>query len=130
MIVDIKTLASELAVAYSSLRAAVCAMHIAEARTVEARGALATARADVLINHADDIKTLGANEAVREANISKRPENIPAALGAIKHPEFPHTDFWTLQQQQPRPNWWFGTSVENRAAADKRIPELLKVPHA
>lgn len=60
--------------------------------------------------------------------LTKRPENIPAALGAITHPEFPHTDFWTLQQERPRPNWWFGTSVENQDAADKRIPELLKVP--
>jgi len=62
--------------------------------------------------------------------LTKRPENIPAALGAITHSEFPHTDLWTLQQERPRPNWWFGTSVENQAAADKRIPELLQVPAA
>lgn len=30
----------------------------------------------------------------------------------------------------PLPNVWLGTSVENQAAADKRIPELLKVPAA
>jgi protein gp37 len=60
--------------------------------------------------------------------LTKRPENIPDALAAIKHPYYPHLDFWFLQQENPRPNWWFGTSVENQAAADKRIPELLKVP--
>lgn len=62
--------------------------------------------------------------------LTKRPENIPTALKAIKHPRFPHTDFWALQNENPRPNWWFGTSVENQEAADKRIPELLKVPAA
>ncbi len=30
----------------------------------------------------------------------------------------------------PLPNVWLGTSVENQAMADKRIPELLKVPAA
>lgn len=25
------------------------------------------------------------------------------------------------------PNWWIGTSIENQAAANKRVPELLKV---
>lgn len=29
-----------------------------------------------------------------------------------------------------RPNCWFGTSVENQAAADERIPHILRVPAA
>jgi len=30
----------------------------------------------------------------------------------------------------PLPNVWLGTSIENQAAADERIPQLLKVPAA
>lgn len=47
--------------------------------------------------------------------LTKRPENI---MGMI--PYAWHSD--------PRPNVWYGTSVENQEQADKRIPELLKVP--
>jgi protein gp37 len=69
--------------------------------------------------------------------LTKRPENAAAylsdakrsghvrmsAIGAnIDNPEpTPRTDW-------PLPNLWIGTSVENQAAADARIPELLKVP--
>ncbi len=80
LIASIKALAADLAVAYSSLRASVCAMQIAEARVLEARVELATAKNTVLINHADDIKALGTNEAVREANISKLVENERTAF--------------------------------------------------
>lgn len=30
--------------------------------------------------------------------------------------------------ESPRPNVWFGTSVENQEQADRRIPQLLQVP--
>lgn len=60
--------------------------------------------------------------------LTKRPENIKPILQFLQHPNYPHTDLWTLQERQPRPNWWFGTSVEDQDAADKRIPELLQVP--
>lgn len=60
LIASIKSLAADLAVAYSSLRASVCAMQIAEARVLEARVELATAKNTVLMNHADDIKALRA----------------------------------------------------------------------
>lgn len=62
--------------------------------------------------------------------LTKRPENIRPILSQLTHPEHPNTDWWTLQERQPRPNWWFGTSVEDQQAADKRIPHLLKVPAA
>jgi len=44
--------------------------------------------------------------------LTKRPENIIPLFGV----------------DAPVPNIWWGTSVENQAAADTRIPELLKVP--
>ena len=56
--------------------------------------------------------------------LTKRPENVgemltPAKVyGAAGNHESP----W------PLPNIWLGTSVEDQAAADARIPELLKVP--
>lgn len=43
--------------------------------------------------------------------LTKRPENIPAILGDAQFP-----------------NVWLGVTVENQAAADERIPHLLKVP--
>lgn len=47
--------------------------------------------------------------------LTKRPENVPSMAGAWMELGFP-------------PNVWLGTSVENQAAADERIPELLKIP--
>lgn len=47
--------------------------------------------------------------------LTKRPENVPFMAGAWMELGFP-------------PNVWLGTSVENQAAADERIPELLKIP--
>lgn len=47
--------------------------------------------------------------------LTKRPENI-VRMGPMA---------WRLT---PPENVWFGTSVENQEQADKRIPELLKVP--
>jgi protein gp37 len=47
--------------------------------------------------------------------LTKRPENIGRMVPAD----------WL---RQPRPNVWYGTTVENQATADKRIPELLMLP--
>jgi protein gp37 len=60
--------------------------------------------------------------------LTKRPENIPTILSSVKHLSYPHTDWWTLINRQPRYNWWFGTSVENQECADERIPHLLRCP--
>lgn len=47
--------------------------------------------------------------------LTKRPENVLRMVPAHWRTQFPA-------------NVWMGTSVENQAMADKRIPELLKVP--
>jgi protein gp37 len=47
--------------------------------------------------------------------LTKRPENILQMI----------PDRW---RSHPRHNVWYGTSVENQEYADRRIPELLKVP--
>ena len=51
--------------------------------------------------------------------LTKRPENIAEMLPLI----------W-LESEGIPPNLWLGTSVENQESADKRIPELLKLPAA
>ena len=47
--------------------------------------------------------------------LTKRPENITKMIPRA----------WL---DNPMPNVWFGTSVENQEMADKRIPELARVP--
>lgn len=47
--------------------------------------------------------------------LTKRPENVMEMVGHDWYGEFP-------------PNVWIGTSVENQAMADKRIPALLEIP--
>lgn len=49
--------------------------------------------------------------------LTKRPENLRRFLPAS----------W---MKDPRPNVWLGTTVENQATANKRVPELLRVPAA
>lgn len=49
--------------------------------------------------------------------LTKRPQHIFDFVPASWLPGLP-------------PNVWIGTSVENQAAADKRIPDLLRVPAA
>lgn len=49
--------------------------------------------------------------------LTKRPENIRGMIP-------------TEWLEAPRHNVWFGTTVENQEWADRRIPELLKVPAA
>lgn len=53
--------------------------------------------------------------------LTKRPENVP-------HFGF-QQQLWWPSESFPR-NVWIGTSVENQEQADKRIPELLKIPAA
>lgn len=57
--------------------------------------------------------------------LTKRPENalrmmVEAGLYAAENPNLPC----------PQPNLWIGTSVEDQAAADARIPHLLRIPAA
>lgn len=47
--------------------------------------------------------------------LTKRPENILRLAPLVWQKEMPH-------------NVWIGTSVENQAAADERIPHLLRIP--
>ena len=47
--------------------------------------------------------------------LTKRPENV---MGMVRHD-------WAVSLP---PNVWIGTSVENQEQADKRIPELLRIP--
>lgn len=61
--------------------------------------------------------------------LTKRPENIAKMMP----PYFPGgyiAEAGRMNQEGPRPNLWLGVSVENQAAADERIPELLKIPAA
>src|ERR1035438_10124574 len=47
--------------------------------------------------------------------VTKRPENFPKFL----------LQCW---RSSPKPNVWLMTTCENQECADKRIPELMKVP--
>jgi protein gp37 len=59
--------------------------------------------------------------------LTKRPENIIPALRNI--PALKRDNVWDhLWLKGWFPNVWLGTSVEDQAAADKRIPDLLAVP--
>jgi protein gp37 len=57
--------------------------------------------------------------------LTKRPENvwrlIENSVSSLKRP-----DVWLSEN----PHVWIGTSVENQAAADERIPMLLRIPAA
>lgn len=50
--------------------------------------------------------------------LTKRPQNIAKMVP------------WPIALCEPWPNVWFGTTVENQAEADRRIPHLLSVPAA
>lgn len=63
--------------------------------------------------------------------LTKRPENIIHLIYQLP------LDFWPQETRDMAINWlygnppknvWIGTSVENQEMADRRIPELLKVP--
>lgn len=53
----------------------------------------------------------------------------PTPIRSIKEQGFPDsTTERPTQHKHPLPNVWLGTSVENQATADERIPHLLKCP--
>lgn len=56
--------------------------------------------------------------------LTKRPHLVQPILDDISHG---NGDAWSLKNM---PNVWLGTTVENQEWADKRIPELIKVPAA
>lgn len=56
--------------------------------------------------------------------LTKRPENITPILRKASKGTYP--DDWNLRDHMQ--NVWIGTTVENQEYADKRIPELLKIP--
>ena len=57
--------------------------------------------------------------------LTKRPENITRMM-----PEYHPCGRNGCEVLHIRPNVWLGTSVEDQAAADERIPHLLQVPAA
>lgn len=72
--------------------------------------------------------------------LTKRPENIARMMPDAKCPLCKGKGGWETGAYSGdcrcgnglviRPNVWLGVSVENQAAADERIPHLLKVPAA
>lgn len=84
--------------------------------------------------------------------LTKRPERMAEYLAALTTPDGPDPDRWDAARRPfydaakgrererigvvgayphwPLPNVWLGTSVENQAAADERIPHLLRCPAA
>lgn len=67
--------------------------------------------------------------------LTKRPENIARMMPCpreLEHGIELHGKVicYHCGSGKARPNLWLGTSVENQATADERIPHLLKVPAA
>lgn len=71
--------------------------------------------------------------------LTKRPQNfqqrIKAAIGAELKRSGPEPnnfldfmDGWAIKKDHVPQNVWIGTTVEDQARADERIPELLKIP--
>ena len=58
--------------------------------------------------------------------LTKRPENVVRMIETSNSHSFSDADMWFYAH----PHVWIGTSVENQEQADKRIPELLKIPAA
>lgn len=61
--------------------------------------------------------------------LTKRPENVLAMLPSHWHGPSPKGTRGVVGDGIPN-NVWLGASVENQEYADKRIPELLKIPAA
>jgi len=68
-------------------------------------------------------------------DLTKRPENVmrmiaEAMAWMIERPAYSLTYIWLKQWLDGNPphNVWIGTTCENQEMADKRIPELLKIP--
>lgn len=67
--------------------------------------------------------------------LTKRPERMRAWITergerAVGLPKLPGGYGWLSTEPWPLPNVWCGTSVEDQAAADERIPHLLATPAA
>lgn len=66
--------------------------------------------------------------------LTKRIENVPSMMASIADPRgLDHHSISTIlgsrvQCQALPPNVWLGTSVEDQATANERIPHLLKIP--
>jgi protein gp37 len=58
--------------------------------------------------------------------LTKRPQKIKPQLQAIQ--VLKYDNVWDHLWPHHFPNVWIGTSVENQATADERIPHLLSVP--
>ena len=58
--------------------------------------------------------------------LTKRPENVIRMIETSRSHSFSDAEMWF----DNFPHVWIGTSVENQEQADKRIPELLKIPAA
>jgi protein gp37 len=56
--------------------------------------------------------------------LTKRPERLGPYLGAWLDDQ----DWRTSPSGTTKPAWWLGTSIEDQATADRRIPELLRWP--
>lgn len=61
--------------------------------------------------------------------LTKRPENIAKMMPSHVTQYIPEAGEMSYREGV-RPNVWLGTSVENQATADERIPHLLRVPAA
>lgn len=59
--------------------------------------------------------------------LTKRPENINRLLEKAKHSSYPHNDWKSLTDHNPRYNWWYGCTVENMKRAEERIDQLINV---
>lgn len=62
--------------------------------------------------------------------LTKRPENWPERLRKVIAGGGDRTLAISWFNGEPPANVWVGTSVEDQARADERIPELLKIPAA
>lgn len=60
--------------------------------------------------------------------LTKRPENVERINQALKIANWGDRDKKALWSGLVPHNVWLGTSVENQEMADKRIPELIKIP--
>jgi len=72
-------------------------------------------RTDLVDSRARLFQTIGQTPHLDWLLLTKRPENIGHLLAEIEVFDLP-------------PNVWLGTSVEDQATADKRIPHLLSIP--
>ena len=57
--------------------------------------------------------------------LTKRPQEISSGLSDMGFVEFPNDKLYDFHIPD---NVWLGTSIENQEQANKRIPELLKIP--